>query len=209
MKNAFLYLLLILTSAAAAQDSTQYSKDFIFKSGLYLSYSDFRNNAPLPPSRIVSNYDKTSLDFLNKETSKTEIKYLDSANKEQTVKTGKLWGYCSNGIVNINYGREFTRIMVIGSICHFTAFTEVVLGGYDHYTNTPSDMRGGYQQEQFMMDITSGKVASFTVVNMEALLKRDDALYNEYMALSKKKKRQLTFFYLRKYNEKHPVYFRN
>jgi hypothetical protein len=32
-------------------------------------------------------------------------------------------------------------------------------------------------------------------------------LYNEFIALKKKQKRDSIFLYLRKYNEKHPIYF--
>ena len=42
--------------------------------------------------------------------------------------------------------------------------------------------------------------------NMEELLKRDANLYIEFMAFSKRKRRQMMFIYLRKYNERQGLY---
>jgi hypothetical protein len=207
--NALLLAIGLLTgySGFSQADSVAYSKDFTFNEGIYLTYADFRGNKPIPKDRIVTNYDRTALDFLKQETQKPEINYLDDNKAGQTVKTTKLWGYCSNNAVYIKYGEEFSKVMVIGSICHFTAFTPVYLGGYDHYTDTPANMSSGYEQEQLVIDTRTGKVGQFNYVNIEALLQQDEALYAEFKALKKKKKKELSFFYLRKFNEKHPLYF--
>jgi predicted acetyltransferase len=208
VRTAFAILLFFTSRLCAQTDSIPYSKDFNFKEGLYLSYADFRNNDPIPKTKIQTNYDKNALDFFKQETAKTEIKYLDASGVEQTVRTNKLWGYCSNNGIYINYGRDFSKIMVVGSICHFTATVETYVGGYDHYTGAPANIRS-YQLEQFVIDSRTGKVGSFTLVNMEALLKQDDALYNEFMKLSKRKRKDMMFVYLRKFNEKYPLYFKS
>jgi hypothetical protein len=192
----------------AQTDSIPYSKDLNFKEGLYLTYADFRNNDPVPKTRIQTNYDKNALDFFKQEISKSEIKYVDASGAEQTVRTSKLWGYCSNNGIYINYGRDFSKIMVIGSICHFTAMIETYVGSYDRYNGAPANMRS-YQLQQFVIDARTGKVGSFTLVNMEALLKQDEDLYNEFMKLSRRKRKDMMFVYLRKFNEKHPLYFKN
>lgn len=205
---SFLSLIYLFTSPVfAGSDSSIYTKDIKFKDGLYLNFFDFKTNKPIPTSKIITNYNKNTLDFFKQELTKTEIKYLDSGNTEQTIKTNKLWGYCSDNNIYINYGKEFSKIMVIGSICHFTAIMEVRLGGTGYYQNAPVNVNSSYQYEQFIIDFKPGKLLAFNVENMEALLKPDDALYVEYMALKKKKKRDLMFFYLRKFNEKHPIYF--
>ena len=41
---------------------------------------------------------------------------------------------------------------------------------------------------------------------VETILKRNNKLYEEFMSLSKRKKRQLMFYYVRKYNEATPLY---
>jgi hypothetical protein len=41
---------------------------------------------------------------------------------------------------------------------------------------------------------------------MEVLLMKDPELHDEYVQLSNKKKKQLKFLYLRKFNEENPLY---
>ena len=41
---------------------------------------------------------------------------------------------------------------------------------------------------------------------MEILLKNDAELFDQFMKLKKRKKADSIFIYLRKYNEKHPLY---
>jgi hypothetical protein len=42
--------------------------------------------------------------------------------------------------------------------------------------------------------------------NVEVLLMKDPELYDEFVRLSRKKKKQMLFYYIRKYNEKNPLY---
>jgi hypothetical protein len=58
---------------------------------------------------------------------------------------------------------------------------------------------------QFIMDFDSGKIYDYNEESMEVLLMRDPELHDEYMGLSKKKKQQLKFFYIRKFNERNPL----
>lgn len=83
--------------------------------------------------------------------------------------------------------------------------------GYDpYYYNDPFGNpypRYTYISSQYILDFEFGKVLEFTVENMEAVLQRDAELYKEFLALKKRKKRDSIFLYLRKYNEKHPIFF--
>ena len=59
---------------------------------------------------------------------------------------------------------------------------------------------------QFIFDSQTNKIVDFNVKNMELLLKNDAELYAEFMKLKKRKKADSIFIYLRKYNEKYPLY---
>jgi hypothetical protein len=59
---------------------------------------------------------------------------------------------------------------------------------------------------QYLIDFESGKVMDYDYKSMEVLLMKDPELHDEYMKLSKRKKKQLKFFYLRKFNERNPLY---
>ncbi len=54
--------------------------------------------------------------------------------------------------------------------------------------------------------IITDMLMEFDVENTELLLMKDSQLYEEYVQLSRKKKKQLMFVYIRKFNEKNPLY---
>jgi len=194
----------------AQQKTIQYTKDFEFKDGVYLSIFNFRKNSPVPLSKIIFNSNKGDKDFLKHVLDKNTFSYLDSTGKEQSEKTDDIWGYCSGGNIYINHGTDFNRVTIIGSICHFVATIPMKVGMSDPFNyNDPfyNPQQYTYVSEQFVLDYESGKVLEFNVSNMEALLSRDETLYKEFTALKKKQKRDSIFLYLKKYNEKRLVYF--
>ena len=199
-----------LIPLSAQQKAVQYTKDFEFKDGVYLSFFDFKNNNPVRTSKIIFNSNKSDKDFLKYALDKSSFLYLDSTGKEQEVKTQSVWGYCSNGTAYINHGTDFNRVTVIGSISHFVATVPMRVGVSDpFYQNDPfyNPQQYTYVSSQYVIDFDSGKVMEFNVGTMELLLQKDDALSKEFTALKKKQKRDSIFIYLRKYNEKHPIYF--
>lgn len=203
--------LVFLSGPVSSQEkSVQYTRDFEFKEGIYLTFPDFKGNRPIEVSRIVSKYDKTNREFISNLLSKSSFVYIDSAGKEQEVKTEGIWGYCKNGAVHLRYGAEFNRITVIGSISHFVASVQKQVDVSDPFMyNDPfyQPQRYVYVTGQFTLDFETGAIADFTVPGMEALLSRDEELFRQFSALKKRQKRDSIFIFLRKYNERHPIYF--
>ena len=194
----------------AQQKAVQYTKDFEFSNGIYLSFNNFKNNNPIIAAKILSDYNKTDRDFFDKILSKSNFSYIDSSGKEQIGKCNDIWGYCQNGIVYINHGTDYNRLTIIGSICHFVATTPMKVGISDPFSyNDPyyAQQQYTYTSQQFVLDFETGKILEFNVSNMEPLLSRDVELYSQFSSLKKKQKRDSIFLYLRKYNEKHSVYF--
>jgi hypothetical protein len=60
--------------------------------------------------------------------------------------------------------------------------------------------------KQFIIDFETGKVMDFDLENTELLLMKDAQLYEEYVQLPRKKKKEMMFVYIRKFNEKNPLY---
>ena len=194
----------------AQEKTVQYTKDFEFKNGIYVSFSDFKKNNPINTAKIISDYNKTSRDFFTQLLSKSPFSYTDSLGKEQSQKSSDIWGYCQNGTVYVNHGTDFNRVTIIGSIFHFVASVQRPIGVSDPFMNNDpfyNSQHLVYSTEQFVLDFETGKILDFNVQTMEALLSRDAELSKEFAALKKKQKRDGIFIYLRKYNEKHPIYF--
>jgi hypothetical protein len=60
--------------------------------------------------------------------------------------------------------------------------------------------------KQYIFDFEEGKKLEFDVENTELLLMKDSKLYEEFVQLSRKKKRDLMFVYIRKFNENNPLF---
>lgn len=191
----------------AQNDSVAYAPGFQFKQGIYLNYEQFRQNKPVPRTRIISNYDTTRLDFIRQVTAAKYISYTDTAGKVVEILPSKIWGFCENNSVYIRYNAEFNKIVVMGAICHFTATYISYMSSGPPY---PANSSYGTPVEtirQYVLDTKTGSVLDFNLANVESILSRDPELYKEFMALRKSKRKQLMFLYLRKYNEKIRLYF--
>lgn len=214
--------------AFAQKNTIAYSRDYEFSEGIFLTVDQFKNNDPIPKSSIVSGIPGNQLDFFKQLVEEKTIIVKDSIGKEQKLETYSIWGYCQNRSVYINIikafnktdllyiksidvDREFRKLDVIGTLCHFTANIINPYGTIkDPMTNFNNNFSSLYYTNeelgQFVFDTQSNKVFEFNVKNMEILLKNDTDLYNQFMALKKRQKPDSIFVYLRKYNEKHPFY---
>jgi len=60
--------------------------------------------------------------------------------------------------------------------------------------------------KMFMIDFETGSEYEYDLKNLEVLLMKDPELYEEFVSMKSKNQKQMMFVYLRKYNEKHPIY---
>ncbi len=214
MKKVLFILGIIISQFVYAQTDSirlvKFTPGFRFKSGLYLSHFQLINNNPIPLKRIVSKYNKTGFDFFDKLLSEKKVAYYDEFGMRKEVKPEHLWGFCRRGSIYINWGDDFNRIPVVGSICHFIATITIYEEryspnfGYGYY-NMPTTT-SHTEIYQYIMDFKTGKVLEYTVDNVLLSIMADTTLYDEFNVLRKKKKKQMKFLYLRKFNNKHTLY---
>lgn len=215
-----IFFLLLAANVFAQTDSVAFSNDFILKEGLYFTYTDFRKNNPFPKDSIVTKDDKTQLDFISKTLNDfKEITVLYNGQNEK-VEVKKIWGFCQNNTIYINYQGKFYRIPVFGNISNFLATIEVY--NYNNYGGMYGGMGVGMgmgyggmmgssvpikqrETRQFIFDFYSGDIIDYNLNNVEILLSRDLKLYEEFMQIKKRKRRDMMMLYVRKYNAAHPV----
>ncbi|MGQ0829083.1 MAG: hypothetical protein ACT4ON_11900 [Bacteroidota bacterium] len=207
MKSLFAAIFLLISFTLFSQiDSVPYSREYEFKEGIYLTIEQFKKNTPIAKSAVVSDIPKSQLDFLTQVMDHKKIILKDSAGNDQKIETASVWGYCQNRTIYINFNNEFNRVNVIGTLCHLTAIITRVTT-FDDPINSTYGMNTTFDElRQFILDIQTNKILSFDVKNMEILLARDNELYKQFMALKRREKSDSIFIYLRKYNEKHPLY---
>lgn len=216
-----LSFLSMILQAQNLRDTVKYTPDFNFEDGFYFNFQQVKNNDPVPGARLITNLDHSDPDFYNKILNEKKIGFFDKNGVRQEVPTSKLWGFSRNGILYIRLSEGFHRITIVGSICHFVAtittydtrYYDPYYGGryyYNPYYNpySPYNQRTTRNSEvnQYLLDFETGKILEYDVKNVEILLMKDPELFDEYAALRKKKKKQLKFFYIRKFNERNPLY---
>jgi hypothetical protein len=214
------------------QDSRiRYTTDFKFIDGIYLNFDQVRENSPIQKAKLLTSADYNDRDFFNKVFESGKIYFYDEIGVRQVVDKSNIWGFARNGVLYVLIQDSFNRITFVGSICHFVAdvttydtrysnyspygyydpyYSPYGFGSYSPYGSYYSP----YQQQrvvrnelkQYIFDFETGKVLEFTTNNVELLLMKDPAVYDEYVQLPNKKKKELMFVYIRKFNEKNPLY---
>jgi hypothetical protein len=220
-------VLLVIIPGLWAQDPggsglVRYSPDFEFRDGIYANFGMVKNNEPIPAARIVTDVDMFDREFYDKVTSQKEITIYDDNGVKKVMTTKDLWGYGRNGILYINVGSAFHRISFVGSISHFVASVTTYNPNYydpyyynpyypnSYYSNRYNMPRSSYantELRQYLLDFETGEVMDYDAGSMEVLLMKDPELADEYGSLSNRKKKQMKFVFIRRFNEKHPLYF--
>ena len=212
----------------------KYTPDFKFNDGIYLNFEQVKQNRPLSKARILSSVDYNDREFFRKLFEQDRIYFYDDMGVRQEITKSSIWGYSRNGILYIQVQGEFIRITFVGSICHFVADITTVdrydspysyynpyspyyssyynpysyyspYGGYYPYSSY-NNRRTRTELKQFIFDWETGRVMEFDISSTALLLIKDPELHEEFSRLSRRKKRDLQFVYLRKFNEKHPLF---
>jgi hypothetical protein len=211
----------------------KYSPDFRFNDGIYLNFDQVKLNKPIPKAKLLTSVDYNDREFFKKVLEMDKIYFYDNIGVRQEIEKNTIWGYARNGVLYIQIQDNFNRITFVGSICHFVADVTTYdsrnsspYGYYDPYYSPYGygsyySPYGSYyspyspyrqsnmsrnELKQYLIDFESGKVMEFDIENTELLLMKDNALYDEYVKLPRKKKKDLMFVYIRKFNDKNPLY---
>lgn len=217
---SFCFLMQLSTSAQSdSVKKVPYTPDFRFKEGIYFNFEQVKNNNPLAKSRIITSEDADDAQFFETVLSGKTLSYYDDLGMKRDVSVKTLWGFSRNGILYLRMNDTYNRISYVGSICHFTANITVYQPSYyDPYYynpyyyyrnwNTPAQSTST-EMRQFIMDFETGKILDYNEDNLGVLFMRDPQLHDEYEGLSKKKRDQMKFFYIRKFNERNPLMIPN
>lgn len=209
---AIITLVPILVCAQVdSSDRIEYTPEFLFNDGIFTTFEQVKRNQPVSVVRIVSSLNPENPDYFNDLLSKENISYVDDFGVIQSISVKRIWGYARQGVLYINWNGTFNRIPVIGKAAHFVATKKVYhesmsdpfYYGYPNYAPAYSTD----EMYQYLIDFDDGNVVDFDLSAFEYILAKDKELYIEFVQLKKRKKKQMKFLYLRKYNERNPLYF--
>ena len=224
IKDLLIITLFIVSRNINSQEpekKVKYGTDFKFEEGIYLNFNQVQNNHPVPKARIISTIDYNDDDFFDQVLNKKTITFFDAMGTKKEIKKEDIWGFSKNGILYINISGGFNRITIVGNICHFIATVTTYNTRYnDPYYNNPyyypyydpyryrvdADSYENSELRQFIMSFQTGQVLEYETDNVKTLLMSDPELHDEFSNLKKRKQKQLKFLYIRKFNERNPLY---
>lgn len=223
------------------QQKVEYTTDFVFKDGIFLTFQDFKNNNPVPITHILSDFDIRAKDYLWEVLNTDSIIYYDNLFEERMMPVNRVWGFCAKNKVHVGINtversddledRDWFPLISIGTYSYFTAIISVTRfmpaaggammpsGGISMYNDPMYDGQGNYYQEsvpiQMLLDfsngdfiqLATGDLNSISPKLMADLLQKDQVLLREYSDKSGRDQKQTSMFYIRKFNQRNPIYF--
>jgi len=225
MKIILTVVLFTVCSMAKSQQSdslrlTKYSPDFKFKEGIFLNFDQVKQNSPILKSRIITTVAYDDPDFFERVLNEKKIQLFDNLGTKQEILIKNIWGFSRNGVLYINLHDGYYRITIIGNICHFVASLTTYNNrnpynnyGYPYYYSPYSPYYSPYssspnvEMRQYLLDFKTGNILDYDEESVALLLMTDPELHDEFASLSNKKQKQMKFLYIRKFNEKNPLYF--
>jgi hypothetical protein len=214
----------VLSQADSASQYVKYTPGFKFEDGIFLNFDQVKQNRPIAKSQIITSIPYDDPDFYDRILQEKKIELYDNLGTKQEIANKKIWGYSRNGVLYVNVNDDFYRITIVGSICHFVASLTTYSnygspyyssygypygGYYDPYSpySSPYSTTGNTELKQYLLDFKTGNILEYDVESIELLLMADPELHDEFAALNNKKQKQMKFLYLRKFNERNPLYF--
>ncbi len=197
----------------------KYTPDFKFADGIFTNFEQVKLNKPIPKSRILTDVGYDDPYFFDRVLENKKMYYYDNFGIKQEIPVKNIWGYSRNGVLYIGINDGFYRITIVGSICHFVAnlttystdYQSSPYSPYYDYYNYPYGARPvnrtNNEMRQYILEFKTGRILDYDVSSVEVLLMNDPELHDEFTSLKKKKKKQLKFLYIRKYNERNPLFF--
>jgi hypothetical protein len=77
---------------------------------------------------------------------------------------------------------------------------------YNRY-NRPHPRYQGTELTQYLLNFKTGEVLDYDTESVEVLLIDDPELYDEYQSLRNRKRKQMKFVFIRRFNERNPLFF--
>jgi hypothetical protein len=209
----FLFLVAGNQMFSQEQKMVKYFTGFSFQDGIYINFLDFKQNSPVPAYRFANKVSPSAYFIYEELIQLPELLLITSTGDTVAIQTDAIWGYSVNNYVYIQTNGNFSRIHQIGALSHFVGKKIVVENTYVDPTSmywrnqTMRTQTTREEMQEYVLDFESGSIVEFDLKTIEGILKRDLELFDEFNQLNPKKKKQLKFFYLKKYNERNPIYF--
>lgn len=217
LKPIILLIIIVKLSYSQNDSFVKYDFGFEFKPGIYLQFTDFKNNSPIPfESLIYPDFSKN--DFYHRLDTASTIIFNDERGVLIRKSISDVFGFSKNGKPYIYWSKKSNLIPFVGSISHFICIVDVIRYAnpdpfynsfyYNPYYYSPPNSRAYHSEElkQYFIDMETGDIKEYNLNNIENIFKREPTVYNEFSKLTKRKKKKQLFYFVRLYNEKRTLF---
>jgi hypothetical protein len=187
----FLFLIICprLFGQAMDEDLIQFTDNYRFEEGVYLSFNEFKINKPSVKTFKVKG---NSIQLFN-----------DSIKEYLPMNPDSVWAYSDSKNVYVSKEGQFWKIINLGKLCHFTAITLTKFQTVDTF-GFPIE-RYSRTINHYFFDIGLGEVVLLNEENLDVYLKDNLVLNKKF---KKKIKKEIGLIVaLKSYNELNPIYF--
>ncbi|WP_028981381.1 hypothetical protein [Sporocytophaga myxococcoides] len=174
-------------------------KDSTKVGGIYLSFSEFKNNKPSIKCQVRAKETKTVYGFFEK-----YVQYKMRLEDTIDIKMKQVWGFCdgkdvyrAEGLSFAKYDHIFNKMELLGKYSYYNTVST-------SYMSAPAPSGGGSTVNQlvpFLLNMNNGFDYELNKEAIEEIIKRDEQLFSEYKADKQRKKRY--YDYIKKYCETH------
>jgi hypothetical protein len=206
LKYFFNTLVFLPWHLSAQIDSVVFATGSNISDGIYINHEDLRWNRAIKKEQIISSEDKNQQEFIGKVLSHKKFSFEKNA-AVHTIEPKNVFGFFQNNTFYINFNGDFYRVPVFGSISFLVANVKVLRNFYDPRFGYPVGTATNTELREFLIDYYEGTITDFSLKKAESLLSRDKELHAEFKKLSNRKKREQIHRFIRKYNERNPIYF--
>lgn len=250
------FLLLLNTPLFSQNDSALFSKETVFKNGIYITYEEFKNNNPGLTPENFSTYNP-GISFLGYELNKsrhvTKYHFPIANDSIGTIYPDSVFAFVAYNTPHFLYppASPLMRAFNLGgsskkesslnffaglilepgylSILYFeernllcdndtvdpVKFISSTRAGNETWTSQAPNTNQHYvytkvalpKKQLYLLNLKTGTIFKLNKKNLAMVFeKRDSELFEEYKHLSSKKQEQMKFIYVKKFNERNPVY---
>lgn len=210
-KWLFLAILFVIGSHVSllGQATFEYTRAADLNEGIYLNFKQYITNSPVPFDSLAEEdfakyWDSKSIDIHSSVTMHYNGKLVE-------IPATSFFGYNNGNLFFRVYDQGFTRAGIMGSLTHFSMMvtvrqpTPVATYGSGFAMGNNSTVK----LMQFILDSQTGTIYEFTPENLETIISRDSALYEEFKVAFKKRNKleEKQWYFFRAYNAKYPLLF--
>jgi hypothetical protein len=193
----------IFAQSDTNRNMVKYSRDFKFADGIFMTFNEFKNNAPsVRKFEVIKNKNSD-----NETDMVLKFTQPDSLGNTKNMVVQKCFGFAKNGVLYFsddNYG--YYRMFIVGALSHFMKYQQNTRYDDYNYGNSAMVTWPSSDLREFILDFETGQSIIFNYPNFKDFLKsHDKELLNELE--HSKNKREMIHHFLLMYNEKHPIYF--